>query len=177
MEKDIENRIRRAVADGCEARSAYYSELGLPDNQQLGPVANQNRLKELETRIGKPLPPSYREFLSMYNGWRMVTAVMDLLSVEEILEGPREASIRKWQHQALESGDPVAGNALVIGDSLVTPTKLLLDPEVIDEWGEWGVVQHHKEEEIAYPSFLVWLEESVDEFREILQDEIEDGMD
>jgi hypothetical protein len=64
-----------------------------------------------------------------------------------------------------ESGDVVAGRSLVIGMSDITATKYLLDPEVTDTDGEWQLVQHHHEEEATCPSFLVWLEESVVEYR------------
>jgi hypothetical protein len=175
MDKKLEERIQRAVVDGRKVRSTYYTALGLSDEQQLGPPASLAQLTEIEARIGKSLPPSYRTFLCLYDGWRMATASMELLSVAEMLGGPRQASIRKWQQRALEAGDSVAGRSLVIAVSVVTPTKLLLDPETVDAEGEWECVSHHKDEEISYPSFLAWLEESVEEFREILKDEIEDS--
>jgi hypothetical protein len=176
MDKELEERIRRAVTEGRKVRSAYYAMIDLPDEQQLGPPAFQAKLVELENRFGKPLPLSYRTFLSLYDGWRMVDGAMDLLSVREMLEGPREASIRKWKRQALEAGDFIAANSLVIGVSEITPTKLLLDPQRVDAKGEWAVVQHHKVEEYTYTSFLVWLEESVDEFRELLREESESDL-
>ncbi len=173
MDKRLEERIRRAVVDGREARSSYYTAIDLSDEQEIGQPASESQLVELVTRFGKPLPTSYRVFLGLYNGWHMVDGAMDLLSVEEMLEGPCEASIREWQRQELHVGDFVAANSLVIGYSWITPTKLLLDPDRVDENGEWAVVQHHNGEECAYPSFLLWLEESVDEFRELLREESE----
>ena len=69
----------------------------------------------------------------------------------------------------------VAANSLVIGVSKFTPTKLLLDPESVDDKGEWRVVQHHKDEEYAYADFLQWLETSIDEFRELISQESEEN--
>jgi hypothetical protein len=169
MAEALEERIQRAIVAGKEARSAYYKAILLPDEQILGPPASEAQLRELETRLNKPLPPSYRVFLSLCDGWRMVAGGVDLLSIQDMLYGPRADRITKWQHQMARSGDSVAANSLVIGDSTITPTKLLLDPDTVDANGEWAVVQHHKDEEVTYPSFLAWLEESVDEFRELLQ--------
>ena len=176
MNHNIEDRIRQAVIEGKEARSAYYLAIELLDQQQLGLPSNSTLLSELETQLGYHLPPSYRIFLTLFDGWRMVDGAMDLLSIEEMSEGPRKESIIKWKRKAKESGDIVAFRSLVIGLSEITPTKLLLDPEVVDEDGEWRIVQHHKDEECEYPSFLIWLEESVHEFRELQRLENEENI-
>ena len=175
MNPELEIRIRRAVDEGREVRSSYFAAIDLPDEQQLGAPAPEAILMKLESRLGKHLPDSYRAFLRLHNGWRMVDGSTDLLSANEILEGPIAASIEEWQEKALRSGDLIAAKSLVIGVSRYTPTRLLLDPESVDENGEWRVVQHHKDEEYEYPSFLAWLEESVEEFRELIRQETEEN--
>ena len=89
----------------------------------------------------------------------------------------KKKKIRKWQTKALTEGDLAAAKGLVIGVAEATPTKLLLNPEIRDDQGEWTVVQHHNVEEGTYPSFLAWLEESVDEFNELIKQEREDGFE
>jgi hypothetical protein len=177
MEKSLEERIRHAVDEGRKARSEYYDVIDLPNEQQLGAPAPNELIIELETRLGKKLPPSYRVFLSLYDGWRMVDGAMDLLSIGEMLEGAREKKISEWQQKALVEGDLVAAKSLVIGVAEVTPTKLLLNPEIVDDQGEWIIVQHHIVEECTYPNFLVWLEESIEEFKELIKQEKEDGFE
>ena len=175
MEGPLADRIRQAVARGMEARAEYYGAIDLPNGQQLGPPVEPSKLLQLEERTGLVLPPSYRTFLSLHDGWRMVDGATDLLSVQEMLEGPRQRKIKKWQEQARRTGDSVAANSLVIGSSDITPTRLLLDPESMDSEGEWRVVQHHKAEEYDYPSFLDWLEESAEDFRQLAREERESG--
>jgi hypothetical protein len=102
-----------------------------------------------------------------------VDGATDLLSTEEMLTGPRAASIREWKRKELDAGGLVGSNSLVIGMSNITPTKLLLDPERTGANGEWAVVQYHHEEEGDYPSFLIWLEDSIIEFQELLREERE----
>jgi hypothetical protein len=165
MENSLEKRIRTAVSDGFKARSAFYAAMDLPDEQQLGSPPPACRLIELETRLGRLLPASYRAFLSMFNGWRMINGATDLLSVEEMLDGRHVEQIRAWQRQAEEAGDEIAARALVIGVAEITPTKILLDPETIATNGEWALIQHHKDAADEYPSFLAWLEASVENFR------------
>lgn len=171
MTIDLKERIRQAVTEGQKIRSAYYGAIDLPDEQELGSPASEDELKELEAHFGKSLPQSYRVFLQLYDGWRMVDGAMDLLSVQEMLDSSHQKRVKEWKLKVLEEDDFVAVNSLVIGVSRVTPTRLLLDPTRVDSEGEWAVVQHYHEEECVYPSFLAWLEESVDEFRELLNEE------
>jgi hypothetical protein len=167
MDQNIKDRIRRAVEKGISARKKYYDSIGLPDEQKLGPPSSREEISALEAAIGKPLPPSYRHFLEMFNGWRMIDGGLDLLSVKDLLDGPRKQKISEWQKKMESYGDEVAARSLVIGVSSVTATKYLLDPEVIDPQGEWRFVQHHNGEEAEVASFLEWLEESVDEYDEL----------
>src|ERR1700730_9134301 len=125
---EVNSRVSRAVIEGREARSAYYRVIGLQDEQWLGPPASETQLARLEERLSRRLPPSYRSFLLLHNGWRMFSGTMDLLTIEEIIEGPRRDKIKRWQRDRMEAGDLVASNALVIGWAELNLTKTLLDP-------------------------------------------------
>jgi len=49
------------------------------------PGATEPQIAQAEERLGRKLPPSYREFLKFSNGWGMTTSFIDKLwSVEEI---------------------------------------------------------------------------------------------
>ena len=170
-QQELTARILKAVVTGLKARSEYYSAIVLPDEQKLGAPALESDLKDLEQWVGRSLPQSYRTFLGLYNGWRMASGAIDILSIQEILRGPRADSIRTWQEMARKSGDPVAARGLVIGYSEVSATKFLLDPDRQDDDGEWTMVGHDKVEEWTTPSFLSWLEGSVTDFRELLAEE------
>lgn len=167
MDKTLEERIRLAVEQGTVARREYFDAIGLLDEQELGHPATEVAVIALEERLGRPLPPSYRVFLRLYNGWKMIDGGIDLFAVEDLLGGPQLKKIQTWQQQMLAAGDDVAARSLVIGVSDIAPTKYLLDPAVVTDDGEWRLVQHHKVEEDEFPSFLEWLEESVDEYREL----------
>ena len=175
MPTELEARILRAVTEGRKARSAYYAAVELPDEQELGPPATPAAIAKLEARVGRPLPPSYRTFLSLHDGWKMASGAMDLLSIKDRLEGPMSEAIKKWQEKALKAGDKTAGAALVIGWDKVTASRLLLDPRVPAGEKEWPVIEHHRVEEGDYPDFLAWLEESNEDFRELAREEKEGG--
>lgn len=160
-------RTANAVTAGVRARAQFYEAIELPNEQNLGPPATEEQISELERRIGRPLPRSYRAFLSLYNGWRQVDGETDLLSIEEMLGGRRADRIREWQKDALKWGDEVGGHGLVIGFSDVSQSRIMLDPRRVGDGNEWRLYENYKDEEQEYESFLEWLEQSVDDYQEL----------
>lgn len=167
MLNNLRKRIADAVEQGVLARRRYYTSISLPDEQVLGDPCPPEIIQALEKALDRPLPPSYRCFLELFNGWQMVDGGVDLLSAHELLDGPKKQHISDWQTKMAYGGDEVAARSLVIGVSTITPTKYLLDPEMVNFDGEWQFVQHHNEVEAEISSFLEWLEESIDEYNEL----------
>jgi hypothetical protein len=95
----------------------------------------------------------------------MVDAGTDLLSVEELLSGHRAAKIAAWQLQAKRYGETRLAEGLVIGHSDISQARIILDPKLISEHGEWGLITVDKDAEEEYGSFLEWLEHSVVDYR------------
>jgi hypothetical protein len=50
------------------------------------PGATEEQIAQVETRLGTPLPPSYREFLKVTNGWRQTTPFIYRLWSTEAIE-------------------------------------------------------------------------------------------
>lgn len=173
MQTPLKDRIQHAVEKGILSRRSYYNAIKLPDEQKLGAPAAEEKLAQLEAKLEKQLPPSYRQFLELYDGWRMAFGGVDLLSVEEMLSGSRADRVAKWQPEAAAAGDAVAARSLVIGFSEATSIKLLLDLDRTDENGEWEMVGHDGGAEWTLQSFIDWLEKSAIDFRELAQEEIE----
>lgn len=169
--EDLQSRIERSVVEGKQLRSAWYAKEGLDDLQELGPPASEESIQALEVRLNVSLPPSYRIFLKLHDGWRMAGAAIDLLSLEDMLAGPRAERIRRWQKTEGEAGDHMAANGLVIAEGAIGPTKLILDTSTVDASGEWLLVRNHKGPEETYESFLAWLEDSVEMYRFLLSGE------
>lgn len=165
--KALKRRLERAIEEGVKARSAYYASIGLDDEQALGEPASEARIAELERRMGRSLPRSYREFLLLHNGWKQIDGGLDLVSVEELLGETNQFDIADWKNMMQRQGDAVAVRSLVIGASHITPTKYLLDPETVAADGEWLLLQYHHGVEAEIPSFIEWLEQSVVEYQEL----------
>lgn len=174
MAMSLIERIQKAVEHGVVARHGYFEAIVLPDEQMLGSPASLDQVEALERVLGQNLPPSYRAFLLLFNGWHMVDGGTDLFPVEALLPGEARDAAVKWQRLAGASGDEIAERSFLIGGSSITPTKYLLDPRQVNEEGEWAFIQHHIEVEAVLPSFLQWLEESVEEYEELSRAAIED---
>jgi SMI1 / KNR4 family (SUKH-1) len=170
MPSDLVDLIQSAVKEGRKARSAYYANIVLEDEQELGGPAPEAQLVNIENRVGRRLPPSYRTFLSLYNGWRMISGAIDLLSIEEMLGGPRAEQVHKWQQEAVRNDyEAITVRSLVIGLGEITATRILLDPETIGPDGEWALVLYDRGEAEEYSSFIEWLEASVAIFRDMVE--------
>lgn len=176
MAQDLTALVKQAVRDGVAARSRFYASLQEPDEQELGAAATPEQLSAAERTLGTALPPSYKAFLMLHNGWKMVTASMDLFSIEDVLRVAKDPKTEKWRKIALDAGEGFAAKAIVIGASRFAAAKLLLDPEQTGADGEMAVVRHDKVEEETYPNFLAYIRASTEEFTDIAGD-IEDGFD
>ena len=120
------------------------------------PGATEAQIGEVEAHLGTRLPPSYREFLTVTNGWRQTTPFIDRLwSTEEIewLSVRNQELIDIWMEDPSPVSDEEYFNygagqrseflrseylqtALEIsdwGDSAI----YLLNPQVVTPAGEW----------------------------------------
>ncbi|MEU3778048.1 SMI1/KNR4 family protein [Streptomyces sp. NPDC032472] len=111
------------------------------------PPASQERIAAMEERLGRRMPPSYREFLKVSDGWRHAGGFVWLLAgaedarwhdnasgladmFEEYLDedaGPEErVEVDIWRR----------GLQLDVESDI---THVLMDPEDVGEDGEWAV--------------------------------------
>ena len=92
------------------------------------PGATEEQIVAAEARLGVMLPPSYREFLTVTNGWRQPDAFWvanagSLWSIEQV----------EWYSGSLYSGH--LQTVLEISDN--GDGIYLLNPELISDTGEW----------------------------------------
>ena len=78
------SRVAQAVQRIFEAKSKYTRlEYDEEDGQVLNPPASTGDLAWLEARLGSVLPPTYREFLSLHDGWLGFSGEAMLLPARE----------------------------------------------------------------------------------------------
>lgn len=79
-----ENEIAELIADLSEVQATF--DALRPDASRArakGAPAATEAIDALEARFGHPLPKSYREFLSLHDGWRELSPGAHLLSTSE----------------------------------------------------------------------------------------------
>jgi hypothetical protein len=84
MKTKPETQIKDLVAELVELHREYW-ELAFDKKPptELGPPAKPAQIAKLEKILGKPLPPSYRAFLELHNGWAGFDGDGKLLAVED----------------------------------------------------------------------------------------------
>jgi hypothetical protein len=168
MMQTLSERVRVSVSRGVNERTRFYASIDLEDEQVLGPSASTDSINLLEESSGgKRLPPSYRCFLALHDGWAMVDGGCDLLSIKQMLSGPVAERVRKWQAAMLKEGQAALASGLVIGYSAISQKRIVLDLARRDEDNECVLIQWDSDEWIEYPSFIGWLEATAREFGEL----------
>lgn len=127
--------------------------------------AAPERIAALETRLGAPLPPSYRAFLEVTDGWRWAGEFVELLAPAERVGPVRELTpsvhedLTMWEREDLdaelddededeeeeedqEEYESARWNRAVQISLTGDQTWLLLDPGDVDEEGEWAAYRY-----------------------------------
>ncbi|MFJ9743315.1 SMI1/KNR4 family protein [Streptomyces sp. NPDC101166] len=143
-----------------------------PTGDPLGrPGADQAAITAAEERLGRRLPPSYREFLAVSDGWRVneTAGVYQLGGVADIDWFQDPHGMAPLYEQAL-GDDPREEDVLLAGmwrralrlETDSDMSNALLDPGDSDEDGEWALYVFKGwsgELPDRYPSFRAYMED------------------
>ncbi|WP_413752232.1 SMI1/KNR4 family protein [Streptomyces sp. R-74717] len=111
------------------------------------PPASEERIAAMEERLGRRMPPSYREFLKVSDGWRHAGGFVWLLAGTEDARWHNDESglAEMFEEYLDEDAGPEErlevdiwrrGLQLDVESDI---THVLLDPQDVDEDGEWAV--------------------------------------
>lgn len=111
------------------------------------PPASEERIAAMEERLGRRMPPSYREFLAVSDGWRHAGGFVWLLAgTGDARWHENESGLADMFEEYLdEDADPEERHEADLWrrglqlDVESDVTHVLLDPEDVDERGEWAV--------------------------------------
>ncbi|MCX4546229.1 SMI1/KNR4 family protein [Streptomyces sp. NBC_01565] len=112
-----------------------------------GPPAAEERIAAMERRLGLRMPPSYREFLEVSDGWRHAGGFVWLLAGTADARWHEDASglADVFEEYLDEDAGPEERREADIWrrglqlDVESDATYVLMDPEDVDEDGEWAV--------------------------------------
>jgi hypothetical protein len=124
----IADRLRVLVPRFYEVETAYTKANDLFDDQTFAestkPPATEEQIAALEAQLGKPLPPSYRAFLALWNGASFgFGGGADILGTADHARPHIQNTIndKRTLFTEFESRDPWGEGAIpfVVGDSRV----------------------------------------------------------
>lgn len=150
-----------------------------PPTRRLGfPPASEERILAVEERLGHRLPPSYRTFLAVSDGWRYAGGfVWHLAGTAEVRRHEDAAGLSEFFPGDL-GGDPTPQEALLAGmwdravqlDVESDMVHVLLDPGDVDAAGEWAVYSYaswRASPPERFPSFRAFMEAMYREFHRL----------
>ncbi|MFD7551684.1 SMI1/KNR4 family protein [Streptomyces sp. NPDC059816] len=142
------------------------------------PPASEERIVAMEARLGRRMPPSYREFLKVSDGWQHAGGFVWLLA------GTAEA---RWHDDAYgladmfeehvdEDAEPEERRGAEVWrhglqlDVESDATRLVMDPDGVGEDGEWAVyswASWRAKPPRRYPSFSAFMQDMHREFHSL----------
>lgn len=138
-----------------------YRDLGLIPN----PAASATALECAEERLACSLPPSYRAFLALHDGWPRFFDGASLLGTANLghrkYEDLARAAFEAAETPVPDLGPPTRPRARVLipfGADLEGTTLFAFNPAVKSADGEYEVVAWVNEIGVRQPSFTAFLE-------------------
>lgn len=138
-----------------------FRDLGLIPN----PAASEVALRRAEKRLKHPLPPSYRAFLALHDGWPRFFDGASLLGTAHLghrkYEDLARAAFEAAETPLPELGPPRrprARNLIPFGADLEGTTLFAFNPSVTRADGEYEVIAWVNELGVRHPSFSAFLE-------------------
>lgn len=144
-----------------DANAEYHRFLHKDEKTHyLGDPCSEDIIAQFENETGIKLPPSYREFLLLHNGWKNFSGEDTILSLELMKDERVIDHINHLRNLQLELIQEKAANGFVIGCGENTSYTLYLDLETKREDGEMNIVEHDLSGEIKrHPDFTSLLED------------------
>jgi len=148
-----------------------YRDLGLIPN----PAASETAIARAESRLGRALPPSYRAFLALHDGWPRFYDGASLLGSASLghrqYEDLARAAFEAAETPLPDLGPPVrprSRDLIPFGADLEGTTLFAFNPRVCGADGEYEVIAWMNEIGVRQPSFAAFLEFILDLGREDL---------
>ncbi|RWC35240.1 MAG: SMI1/KNR4 family protein [Mesorhizobium sp.] len=147
-----------------------YDQLAFDEeyDHRLGGPCSPKQLAVLEKRLGKPLPPSYKAFLELHNGWADLSGDAKLLAVEDHTAEWVEEHLADLEEvfADLDQENPFEHGALAVLLGEDSNQVLYIDPHTARADGEMDFVALDiTTEERRFPDFTSFLVHKLDLLR------------
>lgn len=174
---ELRAEIKKLIDDFIEAKVEYIRlRFDRDYAAQLGKPCSSEQIAVLEGFLGKPVPPSYRAFLELYNGFESISGNRSLLAVEDQGAGWVQVELENIGDLFEEFGDdnPFEKGAIPVELGQDARGYLVLDPRKVHENGEMDFVKYDfTQEQDRYGDFVSFLRSKVEMMQGLVEDERE----
>ncbi len=178
---EIHSKIKTLIHELIKAKREYCRLVSDREPQfELGEPCTPKQLAMLENIIKKPLPPSYRAFLELHNGWDGFDGLTKLLSVEDQKEDWVISRVKTLSSLfgAYADEDPFKEGAIPVLIGRDEPVFTVLDPRKVRKNGEMKFVTYElTQEQDDFPDFIAFLEDDLAVTQELIKEEREGIVD
>lgn len=152
-----------------------FSRLRSDEEDQVGPrpPASQGQIAALERELGAGLPPSYRAFLELHNGWPDFSGAAKLLAVEDHASEWVRERIAYWSDLMEDGQNPFKRGAIPVLLGETENHFLVLDPTTVRKNGEMDFVDYDYGQEFQrFADFTSFLENDLKVMTRLIDREI-----
>lgn len=172
---ELQAEVKKLIDAFIEAKREYLRlRFDIAFTPQLGKPCTPQQIAALEEILGSDLPPSYRAFLELHNGFEGFLGNQNLLAVED-----QEAD---WVLAELENigdlfeedgGDnPFEKGAIPVELGKEAPIYLVLDPSKVRKDGEMDFVEYeHTEKQNKWKDFVSFLRSKLEVMESLVEDQ------
>jgi hypothetical protein len=172
---ELRSEIKKLVDDYIEA-NREYSRLVFDQEYsfKLGKPCSPKQIAALEEILGKPLPPSYRAFLELHNGFEGFMGNQKLLAVEDQEADWVLAEVENIGDLFEENGgdNPFEKGAIPVELGKDAPIYLVLDPSKVRKDGEMDLVEYeYTNKQNKWKDFGSFLRSKLEALQGLIEDE------
>jgi hypothetical protein len=148
------------LIDELAAALRRYDKLRFDEVQsrELGPPATADELAHLSQVVGFVLPPSWRAFLSLHNGWSNFRGTAKLLSTADRVASWVNQRIQDWEDLLEGQLNPFGDGRQPVLLGIQESSFLVVDPATVRPDGEMSFIMYdYLKEEHRFPDLTSYL--------------------
>jgi len=139
---DLRTRLKESIARLVAALIKDHEREGLTKLPKPRPPASDKDIEKYENHLQLKLPPSYREFLKLHNGYEGLAWPGDMLSIQDVMPGGQwYDAIQHWKQTCARYGGGEVLSGIVVAQQGEPNDYVYLDPQRPSRGKELTVVK------------------------------------
>jgi cell wall assembly regulator SMI1 len=168
-------KLKKLIRELVDCKKEY-ARLAFDEEEpiELAAPCTPKQIAKLEGRFGRALPPSYRAFLELHNGWDDYFGSAKLLAVEDHEQEWVKEKVHGFSGYLNEfkKDNPFKHGAMPIMLGKDERIFVVVDPSTVRKDGEMDFVQFDiTVEESRHKDFLAYLEYDLETGKELIEQE------